>query len=139
MSVMGRRKDEPVFLDAGVPEMFEEAVGIPAPVRMHPPLPRSPSQQVIPLPPAAQCCVRRAGGSIVGEPLAKVEAPEGTQQCVEHWLLALECATVSEASVEEGKLLGGSRRGCSRRAGFDGVDVLDWSICDGFKADKRCG
>ncbi len=50
VSVMGRRKDEPVFLDAGVPEMFEEAVGIPAPVRMHPPLPRSPSQQVIPLP-----------------------------------------------------------------------------------------
>ncbi len=117
MSVMGRRKDEPVFLDAGVPEMFEEAVGIPAPVRMHPPLPRSPSAAGHSSTPAAQCCVRRAGGSIVGEPLAKVEAPEGTQQCGRALVTRSRvCHESVRPVVEEGKLLGGSRRGCSRRA-----------------------
>lgn len=51
VGVMGRRKDEPALLDAGVTEMFEEAIKEqPGSIRMHTPLPLSPPQHAIPLP-----------------------------------------------------------------------------------------
>lgn len=51
VSVMGRRRDEPAVLDAGVTDMFEEAIKEhPTSIRMRTPLPLSPVEHAIPLP-----------------------------------------------------------------------------------------